>query len=251
MPAKHRAWATTHAGLVRNHNEDSCQVASWRSSPEEASWRGSLAAERLWAAIADGMGGHRRGEVASSLVIDCISEMIDEVLDDTHIHQLIAQANMRLFHAMAAPGGSPAMGSTLVGMIATGQQGWIFNIGDSRAYLLTGEALHQVSVDHTPKHPAGGRRSHALTQSLGGTLTPIPLKAHVVGFDPRTVEAVLLCSDGLTDMVDDEEIEALLRRSPDDPAQALLEAALDAGGVDNVTIVVVHMTNRISRYPRA
>ncbi|OWK32328.1 PP2C family protein-serine/threonine phosphatase [Sphingomonas mucosissima] len=247
MLAKHRAWATTHAGLVRDRNEDSCQVASWRSSPAEANWRGSLATERLWAAVADGMGGHRRGELASSLVIDCIAEMIDEVSDDTDIHQLIAQANMRLFHAMAAPGGSPAMGSTVVGVVATGQRGWIFNVGDSRAYLLTGDEMQQVSVDHTPKLAAGDRRSHALTQSLGGTLTPIPLKAHVVSFDPRAVEAVLLCSDGLTDMVDDDEIEALVRRSPDDPAQALLGAALDAGGADNVTIVVVHMANHISR----
>jgi serine/threonine protein phosphatase PrpC len=246
MLAEHRAWATTHAGLVRDHNEDSCQVASWRSSPADGHWRGSLATERLWAAVADGMGGHRRGEVASSLVIDCIAEMIDKVSDDTDIHQLIAQANMRLFHAMALPGGSPAMGSTVVGMVATRRRGWIFNVGDSRAYLLTDKTLHQVSVDHTPKHPGGGRRSHALTQSLGGTLTPMPIKAHVAAFDPRTVEAVLLCSDGLTDMIEDEEIEALLRRGPANPAQDLLDAALDAGGVDNVTIVVVQMADRIS-----
>lgn len=81
----------------------------------------------------------------------------------------------------------------------------------------------------------------ALTQSLGGTLTPRPLSPHVVRLELASTEAVLLCSDGLTDMVDDEEIEALMERAHDDPANALLEAALDAGGVDNVTVAVVRL----------
>ena len=241
MPAKARAWATTHQGLVRGHNEDSCQVATWRSDPTGTSWRGSIADQPLWAAVADGMGGHRRGEVASSLVIDCVAETIHHVRDETGIRGLIAHANRAVFRAMAAPGGSPAMGSTLVGMVATERQGWIFNVGDSRAYVGVSGQLRQVSVDHTPRPSLGGIRSHALTQSLGGTLTPLPLVAHVVSFDPRSIETVLLCSDGLTDMVDDDEIEALLRRRPEDPAQALLEAALDAGGADNVTVVVVEL----------
>lgn len=69
----------------------------------------------------------------------------------------------------------------------------------------------------------------------------MPLTPYVATFDPRAVDTVLICSDGLTDMVEDDEIEALLRRSPDDPAETLLGAALDAGGLDNITVVVIQL----------
>lgn len=241
MPDKARAWAATHTGLVRSHNEDNCQVADWRSPPQHGTWHGSLAEGQLWAAVADGMGGHRRGEVASSIVVDCIAEIIETVASENDILRMLAQANMRVFQAMSGPEGRPAMGSTVAGMLVNGRAGWIFNIGDSRAYLLSSDTLQRASRDHTPHHAIAGARSHALTQSLGGTTVPVPLAPHVAKFDPDAVETVLICSDGLTDMVEDDEIEALLRRSPDDPAQALLEAALDAGGLDNITIIVVRL----------
>jgi protein phosphatase len=187
------------------------------------------------------MGGHRRGEVASAIVVDCVAEFIGAVQDEDDIIRLLAEANMRVFHAMAAPNGSPAMGSTVVGMVVSSRKGWIFNVGDSRAYLMSGSELRRVSRDHTPDRPTSGARSHALTQSLGGTLSPVPLAPHITTFDPELVDTVLLCSDGLTDMVEDDEIEALLQRSPEDPTRTLLDAALDAGGLDNVTIVVVRL----------
>lgn len=79
-------------------------------------------------------------------------------------------------------------------------------------------------------------RSRSRSEARSRRLTP-----HVVRLDLASTEAVLLCSDGLTDMVDDEEIEALMERKRDDPANALIEAALDAGGVDNVTVAVVRL----------
>lgn len=188
------------------------------------------------------MGGHRRGDAASALVIDCIAELIGTVSGEDDIYKLLSQANMRLFRAMSAPDGSPAMGSTIVGFVADARHGWIFNVGDSRAYILTAGRLHCVSQDHTPDRNTTGARNHALTQSLGGTLTPRPLSPHVVRLNLASVEAVLLCSDGLTDMVDDEEIEAIMERRRDDPANALIKAALDSGGADNVTVAVVRLS---------
>lgn len=241
MPDKVRAWAATHVGRVRRQNEDSCLVGAWRSRRGGGSWRGNVPNASLWAAVADGMGGHMRGEVASALVIDCIAELIGRVAGEDDIHQLLFEANTRLFQAMAAPGGSPAMGSTVVGFVAGARHGWIFNVGDSRAYVVAAGRLHRVSEDHTPGRSVTGVRSHALTQSLGGTLTPRPLTPHVVRLDLASIEAILLCSDGLTDMVEDEEIEALMLRVRDDPANALVEAALEAGGVDNVTVAVLRL----------
>lgn len=236
-----RAWAATHAGLVRRQNEDSCQLGAWRSGPVDGSWRGAVPRASLWAAVADGMGGHRRGEVASALVIDCIADLVGNVAREDDVHQMLHHANMRLFQSMAMPGSSPAMGSTVVGFVAGPRHGWIFNVGDSRAYVVTAGRLHRVSQDHTPNRGAAGARSHALTQALGGTVSPRRLSPHVVRLDLASVEAVLLCSDGLTDMVEDEEILAIMERERDDPANALINAALDAGGVDNVTVAVVRL----------
>lgn len=244
MPDEVRAWAATHVGRVRRQNEDTCQVGEWRSWPGEGSWHGNVPKASLWAAVADGMGGHMRGEVASSLVIDCIAQHIGEVAGERDINQLLFEANTRLFQAMAAPGGSPAMGSTVVGFVASARHGWIFNVGDSRAYVMVAGRLHRVSQDHTPGRSVTGMRSHALTQSLGGTLTPRPLSPHVARLELASIEAILLCSDGLTDMVEDEEIEAVMLRMHDDPANALVNAALDAGGVDNVTVVVVRLLSQ-------
>ena len=240
MAGDAQAWAATHAGLVRHHNEDSCQVGSWRSGRDGDSWSGRLSNAPLWAAIADGMGGHRQGAAASSLVIDCIADRVTDRMVEGDILGMLAEANARVFQAMTGPGGRPAMGSTVVGLVSTGRHGWIFNVGDSRAYVLVGGRLLLATRDHTPSRGSGAR-SHALTQSLGGTLTPRPLQPHLMRLDLMTADAVLLCSDGLTDMVDDEELHALLRRRMDDPAHALVQAALDGGGCDNVTAVLLRL----------
>lgn len=234
-----RTWAATHPGRVRAHNEDSCQVGGWRATADASRWSGRVQREGLWAAIADGMGGHRQGALASAIVIDSLAEMVSPGVTEADVHRLVGEANGRMFLAMRSPEGSPAMGSTVVGLLATSRTGIVFNVGDSRGYLLASGQLQLVTRDHTPPRGSTGGRSHALTQSLGGTLTPRPLAPHVTRFDLASVDAILLCSDGLTDMVEDEEIEALLSRHRDDPADALVQAALDAGGADNITVVVV------------
>lgn len=233
------AWAATHVGSVRHHNEDACQVGSWRSGRTGDSWSGPVTRAPLWAAVADGMGGHSHGATASSIVIDCIAELVTTQMGQAEIIEMVAEANVRVFEAMSRPGGRPAMGSTVVGFVATGHDGWIFNVGDSRAYLLANGRLHLASQDHTPQRSAGVR-SHALTQSLGGTLTPRPLLPHVVPFNTSEVDAILLCSDGLTDMLGDEEILALLNQTTHERALELVDAALEAGGLDNVTAIVLN-----------
>nr|WP_269429428.1 protein phosphatase 2C domain-containing protein [Sphingomonas sp. 35-24ZXX] len=227
---------------MRAQNEDSCQVGDWCAKAGVARWKGPVRREGLWAAVADGMGGHRQGALASAIVIDSLSKLVPPGATDVDVDRLISEANGRMFLAMRSPEGSPAMGSTVVGVLVTGRTGIVFNVGDSRGYLLASGQLQLVTRDHTPPRGSTGGRSHALTQSLGGTLTPRPIVPHIFRFDLGSTDAILLCSDGLTDMVEDEEIEALLSRHPDDPADALVQAALDAGGADNITVVVVRIT---------
>jgi protein phosphatase len=133
------------------------------------------------------------------------------------------------------------MGTTVVGAMLTGVDALVFNIGDSRAYSMRRNRLIQQSCDDTfdtsAKRP--WPRSHALTQSLGGTLSRRPLQPHIKKLALTEEDQLLLCSDGLTDMLKEEEIVRLLVRNPENPAETLVAAALDAGGTDNVTTVVI------------
>ena len=113
----------------------------------------------------------------------------------------------------------------------------VFNVGDSRVYILRGHRLELLSVDDTLPRRAPGR-SNALTQSLGGTSQPVPLDPHVASIEPVAGDRLLICTDGLTDMLDEEAVCARLRAVTENPAAALADAAVDAGGRDNVTVVV-------------
>jgi protein phosphatase len=185
------------------------------------------------------MGGHQAGELASKLAIEAISKPIPDVVTESAAIEMLHEANRSIFQAMRAGIGRPAMGTTLVGASIRSDRCVIFNIGDSRAYLLRTQVLRQVSKDHVPQVETGRRRSHAVTQALGGLRTEGPISPHTHSFTLDPDDTILLCSDGLTDMISDDEITAVLKSSKSDPAKDLVEAALEAGGHDNITVVVI------------
>ena len=134
----------------------------------------------------------------------------------------------------------PPSFSTIVGLLMGVQECTFFNVGDSRGYLLRDGRLEMVSRDHVPEvGGTRGGRSHAVTQSLGGTYTRRRLNPHLSSTTLGRGDVVLLCSDGLTDLVDDGQIAALLRSDSNCPATDLVEAALVAGGRDNVSVIVL------------
>ena len=249
MPSDRKAWAATHVGKIRTLNEDRCLVNDWRSEGPSATWHGTLPAGRGWAVVADGMGGHGAGEVASEIALAAIAEPISAVKVEPDIQQMLETANQKVFEAMYSRAGRPGMGTTIVGVVLVGVEALVFNIGDSRAYSIEGSRLVQRSRDDTPgsfdKRPR--RRSHALTQSLGGTMSRRPLYLHTEKFTLAEDNLLLLCSDGLTDMLDEAEIAGILDRNPDNPAEKLVAAALDAGGEDNVTAIVIGRSNTASK----
>jgi len=241
LPKVRRIWAATHTGLVRKVNEDRFCIGDWVSHGHNESLEGIIECARGWAVIADGMGGHDAGELASESAIETIHALIAQASSEPAIAHMLERANERIFEEMFSDRGRPAMGSTAVGVSFHHGNAFAFNIGDSRLYVVRGGALVQQSVDDTLTRAtrAKGPRSHALTQSLGGSVSRLPLDPHVRRLIVSDREQLLLCSDGLTDMVPDDEIAGVLVRLPPHPAEALVSAALDAGGKDNVTVIVI------------
>jgi len=229
--------ASTHPGLQRGHNED-CFV----SDPGLGLWL-----------VADGVGGQSSGEVASAIVRDTVQS---EFRGGKGLIDAICDSHQAVLAAMLGQEATAGMGSTVVALALRGHHFDVAWVGDSRAYLWDGE-LHQLTRDHSQvaalvergivsaeeaiTHP----KRHVLTQSVGVSATMRLLPERVEG-TLGTGQQILLCSDGLTDELSDATIAGHMRRyrSPQAQVDALLSAALAAGGRDNITVVVVsHATD--------
>lgn len=234
-------WTATHVGHVRSANEDLYLVGDRIGRDPIEGWSGTLAGGRGWAVIADGMGGHEGGKIASRIVVEAIAGEIGHARGQADITSMIADANRRLFEEMYSGEGKPGMGTTIVGVLLFDQEALVFNVGDSRAYELRRGQMVQLSQDDTLNvdQSRRGVRSHALTQSLGGTTKPFALRPHIRRLPLEDHVGILLCSDGLSDMVQEDEIKLILSQNPTNPAEHLVAAALEAGGKDNVTVIVI------------
>ncbi len=230
------AWgAATDTGHRRSHNED------------------SLLSESPLFAVADGMGGHSAGDVASAAVVTRLAEIaVADFTESGAIEQGLRAATADI--TLAADEKQLGVGTTVTGAALTLQGGepyWlVFNVGDSRVYALDHNELAQVTVDHSVVQElvqAGIIRaeeaefhpdSNVITRAVGFNAEPMP---DYWLLPVREGLRLLLCSDGLTKEIDDERIRLHLAASlaPGETAQALVDAALAAGGRDNVTAVVV------------
>jgi protein phosphatase len=222
--------AATDVGLVRSNNEDAF-----------------LTAPPLFA-VADGMGGHRAGEVASAGAIRTLQK---EAGHDTDSLVAAVQSANRVVHAEAAANPDlSGMGTTITAMMTTHDSAQIVHVGDSRAYLLREGRLRRLTQDHTVvdrlaregKIPAEEVDRHPQRSVLERALGVGPeVDVDVQLLDVRPGDRLLLCTDGLTSMLDDDEIREILltELDPETAAQALIDAALAAGGKDNVTALIV------------
>jgi PPM family protein phosphatase len=224
----------SHRGRRRQLNEDSLVVT------------GNLFA------VADGMGGHEAGEVASRLCVETLAAGVKQARNDLtaeELQQLMVDAD----EAIRRVGGSRA-GTTLAGVaIVREQQGlyWmVFNVGDSRTYRLSEGEFTQVSVDHSevqemvdegylsPEEARHHPRRHVITRALG---TGEASEADFWMLSVHDGDRLMICSDGLTSDVSDEDIRAELEshHAPQDAVDALIARALEGGGRDNITVIVV------------
>ena len=229
-------WATrTDPGKVRDHNEDAVL-------PEPGS---NGADDHLIAAIADGMGGHAGGEIASSTAIATVAA----VSGDAAIR--IEAANLAVLDAAAQRPRLTGMGTTLtLGIFDADGSLHVGHVGDSRAYMLRKGELTRLTTDHSfvSEMLAAGRLTEAeaavhpyrsvLTRAIG---LETAVEIEVLRFELTAKDRVLICSDGVTAMIDDDAIRAVLKAESDPgvAAEKLIAAANDAGGADNITAVVV------------
>ena len=230
-------FGATDAGKVRQNNEDALLVGEGKD-------------ETLFA-VADGIGGFEAGEVASRIAIDVLKNLEPE----TSFEAAIREANRRILAVGRGDERFSGMGTTIVAVRFGGTheepKAEIAHVGDSRAYLLRGGEMQPVTEDHSLV--AELVRSGDLTRAQAAEHPQKNLITRALGADEEVevdtavlpVEAgdrFLLCSDGLTDMVPEARVAEILTESPDDPekpARTLVSAALDAGGSDNVTVIVV------------
>jgi serine/threonine protein phosphatase PrpC len=235
--------ALTHHGRVHDGNEDTVAVDRWiRSEPMRVPYQWLLPLEFPVACIvADGMGGHAAGEIASQHVAIRLGAEARDVHDVQGISTLLQRINLELYDLMSLDPSRAGMGSTVVGIVV--REGYLiwFNIGDSRLYEARDGYLTQISIDDSPecRAPSSKRQTGVLTQSLGGPRFldgPIP---HVGIVKDIVPSRWLLCSDGLTDMLDLEVMEACMNASDLEASILLIDAANEAGGGDNISAIIL------------
>jgi serine/threonine protein phosphatase PrpC len=227
--------AFTHQGRWRESNEDSITVGGWVSDVAMTGPRRSRhdLTEPFLVAVADGMGGHAAGEVASRYAIKRLAAE-PFAGGEGDVTATLASINAELYQTMAAEPSWRGMGTTVVGLVLAPARAIWFNLGDSRLYLYRGGRLEQLSTDDVPR----GARSGAITQSLGGGSGFTPITPHIGAEDLPEPSRWLLCSDGLTDMLDDDAIERALATDDEQAVRDLFTAAMHAGGADNISIIV-------------
>jgi protein phosphatase len=245
-----KAVGLSHVGRQRQHNEDSFLVAD----------------QAHLYLVADGMGGHAAGEIASRIAVDSISEFIFHSKEDdgtwphaydenyrkttNRLMAAVRIANTRVLEAMRKDARLRGMGTTVVACLADEDFLAVAHVGDSRAYLIRDGQLSRLTNDHSwvfeqvqagmlteaeaEKHPL----RNVITRALGGALSVNPDAAEV---ETKSGDIVLLCSDGLTGMVPEEEILRLVTENQDldQACQQLIDKANERGGLDNVTAILV------------
>ncbi|MCL2402902.1 MAG: Stp1/IreP family PP2C-type Ser/Thr phosphatase [Coriobacteriia bacterium] len=224
--------ALTHVGNVRALNEDSL-----------------LALPPLYA-VADGLGGHESGEVASALAIDTLRDHAPKHPDAVALARAVQSANQTVISGIVKGLGREGMGTTMTAVMLESGRAVFAQVGDSRAYLLRNRRLSQVTEDHSVVGEM--MRSGHLTAEEARRHPQRSVITRALGSDPNlnvdtfdvTIlrgDRLLVCTDGLSTMVEDAEIEQILSSSldPNHAAEKLVQAALDAGGNDNISVIVV------------
>lgn len=221
----------TDIGYVRDHNEDSLIIIP-----------------PLFA-VADGMGGHEAGEIASEITVNTLAELAPSHLDAEGLTAAVEAANYNVMKAPRQGIGRDGMGTTLTAAMLEGERLLIAQVGDSRAYLLHKGHLQQITRDHslmadlieagqiTPEEARVHPNRSVITRAIG---SDIHMRPDIYELNVDAGDRILLCSDGLSSMISNNAIESIMRRQSDAQhcADELVTAALENGGADNATVVV-------------
>lgn len=242
-----RATAMTHQGRVRANNEDHVAIGDWvRGSPMASPLSiECLLDEPRLCVVADGLGGQASGEVASELAVRFLSKSSSRLTSAEELIAVLQEANDVIYRAMEEVPERSTMGATVVGIAASGSNAWLFNLGDSRGYLWDRSQLRLLSTDDNTvanlqdSSQRTGQFRGSITQALGGAPFRVTIRPHIVAKELEPGDRYLLCSDGLTDMLDRATIESCLGPDPIASVQELVARALSAGGDDNISVMIV------------
>ncbi len=239
-----QTFSITDTGRTRNANQDYvfCRECAVGSFPN------------LFI-VADGMGGHNAGDTASRM---CVEEVVSQIEKSTKVtpigifEQAVASANEKVFEASFSDKSLNGMGTTIVAAVVLGDTAYIVNVGDSRLYVYK-DTLRQVTIDHSlveemvqsGKLHKEDMRTHPnkniITRALG---TNREVKADCFEIEVNEGDVLLLCSDGLSNMLEDEKIEDIIRTNKNDmkmTGEQLVKEANDAGGKDNISVVLIRI----------
>lgn len=233
----------TDPGKVRDHNEDSVLVVKNKN-------------DEILMIVADGMGGHRGGEIAANIVVSQIGKRFESMgsigdKEDTMnwFKEIVSEANSAIYKYTNEHKESTGMGTTLVMAIYTKKFLIFGNIGDSSGYVIRNNRLHKITEDHTlvnllfksgkltkeeaQEHP----RKNILMRALG---TNTQVEMDIFDVDDE-IQGIMLCSDGLTNMLDDETIEKVIneKKPIDEKLQKLIQKSNNRGGNDNISVALL------------
>ena len=250
------ATAGTHEGCVRKNNEDNFYINGFYKKDTDTNsciYSDDNPRDSYTYAVFDGVGGAAFGELAALYAAEELYEYDDRQLDE-QFSDYIETVNSRICGSISENGGM-RMGSTAALVFIKDRDASVCNIGDSRVYLFRKGELTQLSHDHTKRQSMfdfgligndqekAAARGHILTQYLGVFPEEFRLDPHIERRQLETGDYLLLCSDGLTDMVSDEAIRDILSRGDsaetEELAEELIREAVGNGGRDNITVVVV------------
>ena len=247
----------THVGMKRDHNEDNYLL---------------LPEQNLFI-VADGMGGHSSGEVASKIAVDTLKSFFEDTVKDDEItwpfkldrslgydeNRLAAGvklANRNIYESAQADARYKGMGTTCVGMLWVADKAVVGHVGDSRCYRIRGDEIKQLTEDHsllndykkiqalTPEEEAAFQYKNIIVRALG---MKEAVAVDIVHETPQEGDILLICSDGLSGEVTDPKMLELVKKHRNDldaAVQALIKSACDNGGKDNVTVVLVKYLGR-------
>jgi protein phosphatase len=251
--------ATTHPGMSGKNNEDNYAVSAHRLSQSDRT-------SSVLAVLADGVGGHQAGEVASEIATETISKIV--LASDANkpleiLEYAMVQANQKVANHSVSDNERLGMGSTCSCVWIIGDRAYTTSLGDSRIYFIRNGQIRQVTTDHTwvqeaiehgiikPEQARNHPRAHVIRRYLGSKKPIEPdfrLRLHTEETDEKAIsnqgmkllpgDQFLICSDGLTDLVEDIEIlESLQDQNKDSAIQSLVDLANSRGGHDNITII--------------
>ncbi len=239
-------YGITDRGVLRRQNQDCCAYER-------------IGQDRAWGVVCDGMGGAKAGDIASRIGMEIFRECIAAATEPdepekrrTLLREAVEKGNQMIFHFAMADRDCHGMGTTLVGAFLEGEAATVINVGDSRAYHISGQGIKRVTRDHsivealvargniTPEQARVHPQKNLITRALGTSRT---VESDVYEIRLETGDWLLLCSDGLINEMTDEEIYLAVTgaNDPESACQTLLDTALAREASDNVTMLAFRL----------